>query len=372
MNEAMLRSIAVARRVTLVETPRQVAQATYKVRTVARFDALTARGGGEIQQVSTAHALRELGVDAGPWRPWEETLASGDVLHLFGSRPEFLPIVNAARAQGAKVALSTISWFDWKNILREPLSPARRAAAAIRYAARAVLPSLPSWRRELYHAADVLLPNSQAEADQLVRLFEIPASKIRVVPNGVEERFAAAKPTAFFEKFGLRDFVFCPGRIEPRKNQLELVIALSGSQHTLVIAGDVVAGCEEYAARCREAAGANVHFIGRLEHRDPLLASAYAASACVALVGWYETPGLAALEGAATGAALVVPQGGSASEYFGPWAEYVSPGRPQQLRAAVEAALQRPRSRELAMLVTQHFSWRQAALTTKEAYASLF
>lgn len=372
MNEAMLRSIAVARRVTLVETPRTEAEPTLKVRTVARFDAFTARGGGEIQQASTAQALRELGVDAQPWRPWEESLAPGEVLHVFGSRPEFLPLVQAAQAQGAKVALSTIAWFDWKNSWREPGSFARRATATVRYAARAACPSLPSWRRQLYHVADVLLPNSQAEAEQLTRLFHVPSSKIRVVPNGVEERFAAATPTAFVERFGLRDFVFCPGRIEPRKNQLELILALTGTPHTLVIAGDVVAGCENYAAACRSEAGTNVHFLDRLEHHDPLLASAYAAAACVALVGWYETPGLAALEGAATGVPLVVPRGGSASEYFGPWAEYVLPGNPPRLRAAVEAALRRPRSRELAELVSRHFSWRQAATITKEAYASLF
>lgn len=371
MNEALLRSIAVARRVTLVESPR-CADGTLKVRTVARFDALTARGGGEIQQSSTEQALCDLGVDARPWRPWEEPLGPGDVLHIFGSRPEFLCLAQAARSQGAKVAVSTIAWFDWKNIWREPSSLAERATATVRFAARAALPQIPSWRRTLYHTADVLLPNSQAEAEQLIRYFQVPAAKTHVVPNGVDERFAAATPNAFQERFGLRDFVFCPGRIEPRKNQLELIRALSETEHLLVIAGDAVAGCEGYAEECRRAAGRNVHFIGRLEHRDPLLASAYAAAACVALVGWYETPGLAALEGAATGVPLVVPQGGSASEYFGPWAEYVSPGDYRRLRNAVESALRRPRSAELSRLVTQHFSWRQAAATTKEAYASLF
>ncbi len=37
----------------------------------------------------------------------------------------------------------------------------------------------------------------------------------------------------------------------------------------------------------------------RLDHDDPLLASAYAAARVFALPSWFETPGLAALEAAA-------------------------------------------------------------------------
>ena len=349
-------------------TPRTAA---LRVRSVARFDALTARGGGEIQQASTERGLGDLGIDARPWRPWEETLSHHDIVHVYGSRPELLPLMEAAKQQGARIALSPIAWFDWKNIWRESGTIVQRVGATTRYALRWAVPQIPSWRRRHYHSADLLLPNSQAEAEQLMRLFQIPPHKIRIVPNGVDDRFAAATPTLFEARFGLRDFVFCPGRIEPRKNQLELIQALAGSERTLVIAGDVVLGCCDYAEACRRAAGRNVHFIGRLDHDDPLLASAYAAAACVALVGWYETPGLAALEGAATGTPLVVPRGGSAQEYFGPWAEYVSPGNVCRLRAAIETAAQRPRSPELATLVTQNFSWQRVAETTREAYDAL-
>ena len=39
-----------------------------------------------------------------------------------------------------------------------------------------------------------------------------------------------------------------------------------------------------------------VSWLGRLDHHDPLLASAYAAARVFALPSWFETPGLAALE----------------------------------------------------------------------------
>jgi glycosyltransferase involved in cell wall biosynthesis len=339
-----------------------------RIRTAARFDARSASGGGEIQHLATTGALASLGLDARAWRPWDDELEPGDVLHLFGSRPEFLPLVESAGRRGAKVALSTIAWFDWRNPWREPGRFTSRAFAAMRYAMRAARPRTPSWRRDLYQAADLLLPNSQAEAEQLMRLFEAPASKIRVVPNGIDPRFAAATPDMFVREYGVSHFVLCPGRIEPRKNQLALIRALSASETTLVIAGDVVAGHEGYASECQRAAGPNVRFLPRFEHDDPRLASAYAAAACVALVGWYETPGLAALEAAATGTPVVVPCGGSAREYFGECAEYVRPHDLAGIRAAVDRAIAFGRRPELAELVVQNFTWRHAAQATRGAY----
>lgn len=341
------------------------------VRTVGRFDAMTASGGGEIQQSSTEEALRRLGIDARPWRPWEDRLRNGDVLHFFGSRPEFLPLIVAAKQQGARVALSTIAWFDWRNIWREADSLGQRAVHAVRYAARAAFPRLPSWRKRLYEAADVLLPNSQVEAKQLMRLFSVAAHRVRVVPNGIDPHLAAATPDAFRARYGLTDFVLSCGRIEPRKNQLSLIRALKGTGLKLVVIGDAAPGHEAYFAACRAAATPQVQFIGRLRHDDPLLASAYAAASCFALTSWYETPGLAALEAAATGTPLVLPRSGAAPEYFGSRARYVEPGNLPAIRRAVLAAAAQCRSSELAEAVTNQFTWRRAAETTMEAYGDL-
>jgi glycosyltransferase involved in cell wall biosynthesis len=347
---------------------RIVVSPTLRVRTVSRFDALEARGGGEIQKTATEEALCDLGVDARPWRPWTERLTPGDVLHLFGSRPEFVPLVDAAKQQGARIAVSTIAWFDWRNIWREPHSLAAKSINTIRYAARAACPALPSWRRRLYHAADILLPNSQAEAEQLVRLFRVPRSRIRVVPNGIDPRRTSVTRELFQKRFGAEDFVLCCGRIEPRKNQRALIQAVRGTGLDLVFIGNVVQGHEDYLRECRAEADDRVHFLGHLDHDDPLLASAYEAAACFALASWYETPGLAALEAAAAGTPLVVPSGGAAREYFGPWAEYVSPDDVPALRTAVLAAAGRGRNPNLAEFVRRNFTWRRAAETTLEAY----
>jgi glycosyltransferase involved in cell wall biosynthesis len=130
----------------------------------------------------------------------------------------------------------------------------------------------------------------------------------------------------------------------------------------------VVPGCEWYADRCRRAADGRVKFLGRLDHDDPLLSSAYAACGCLALVSWFETPGLVALEAGMSGVPLVLPEGGCAREYFGPMAAYVRPNDRTSIRGAVLAAVRSGRSPVLARHVREHFSWTAAARATRDGY----
>ena len=333
-----------------------------------KLTALDAPGGGEIQLLAMARELPSVGVHARLWRPWEEPLEGADLLHLFGSLPEHLPVVEAARRRGLRVALSTIAWFDSAAYWRGSRSLLGRLRACAGFFARAAWPRLPSWRRRLYHAVDLLLPNSNAEARQLIRYFGVPAERIHVVPNGADERFAQSGPCAFAGRIGSRGFVLYAGRIEPRKNQLGFLRAMRGTGVPIVVLGDAVPGCEAYLAACRRVAGPDVRFVGRIDHDDPLLASAYAACGCLVLASWYETPGLVALEAAMSGTPLVLPTGGCAREYFGDDALYVKPGDRAGIRRAVLAALDRARDPGLAQRVRRCFSWKAAAEATRQAY----
>ncbi len=342
-----------------------------RVRMVGKFTACDAPGGGEIQQHATQRSLCELGIDARPWRPWEEPFDQLDVLHLFGSRPEFVELAQAARRHGVKVVLSPIAWFDLPAYWNEARPFPRRLLACANHLLRGVYPSIPSWRRVLYHGVDLLLPNSQAEANQLQRLFGVEQAKIRVVRNGADPKFSAATSAAFVSRFGIREFVLCAGRIEPRKNQLALLRAMQGSDVPLIVLGDVVPGHEDYYAACRGLANGNTIFLDAFKPSDPLLASAYAASSCLAVVSWFETPGLVALEAGMLGKPLVLTDRGSAKEYFGALASYVSPGDIRGIRRAVVAAVVQSPNVELTRHVTDHFSWQSIAGETSRAYAKL-
>ena len=339
-----------------------------KVLLAGKLTAMAAPGGGETQLTALAQTLPSVGVEARLWRPWEDALAEADCLHLLGSVPEHVDVVAAAQRCGVPVVLSTIAWFELSNVWREPRPLWSQLVAGGKFLARAAVPRLPSWRRRLYQMADLLLPNSEAEAEQLQRYFGVSPERIRVVPNGADERFAEASPQPFQRRAGCRNFVLYAGRIEPRKNQLGFLRAMRDTDVPIVVLGDVVPGYEAYRDACRRVAGENVKFIDGIRHDDPLLASAYAACRCLALASWFETPGLVALEAAMQGVPLVLPAGGCAREYFGAWAEYVEPDDLRGIRRQVLAALTQPRRPELARMVRKRFTWKAAALATREAY----
>lgn len=351
--------------------PRLATPRSPRVLLASRLTALAAPGGGETQLAALAGALPEVGVEARLWRPWEDQLAEFDCLHLFGSLPEHLATVAAARQHNMPIALSPIAWFDLASRWHDSTSLPRRLVACSRHLARCAWPRFSNWRRRLYHQVDLLLPNSQAEASQLMRLFGVPAERIRVVPNGADVRFAQADPQPFTRLVSRRPFVLYAGRIEPRKNQLGFLRAMHGSGIPVVVLGDVVPGHEPYLAACHAAADGDVRFVPALAHDDPMLASAYAACGCLALASWFETPGLVALEAAMTGTPLVLTDRGPTREYFGELACYVSPASPGEMREAVCQAIRQPRDPRLASLVRERYRWSAAARATREAYDEL-
>ena len=74
---------------------------------------------------------------------------------------------------------------------------------------------------------------SRAVADELLRGFTVPPSKIEIVPNGVDDFFSPGS--------GSRDYLLYAGTLEPRKGIDDLVAAwrmLRGPRPRLVLCGD--------------------------------------------------------------------------------------------------------------------------------------
>jgi glycosyltransferase involved in cell wall biosynthesis len=327
-----------------------------------------APGGGENQLVQTGRYLDRLGVTVRPFQPWVDRLERARLVHLFGLSREGLELARVARARRMPVVVSPVCWYEPRALLALAGGPVRGAWHVARWAAQNVWPRWPRWRRELLGLADRVLPNSQAEADQLVRLFALDPARLHVVPNGVEPRFAEATPDLWHARFGTGPLVLYAGRVEPRKNVLGLVRAASATGLPLTVIGDAPPGHEPYLRACQAAAAGRVRWLPAVGHADPVLASAYAAARVVALPSWFETPGLTALEGALAGAAVVVTPYGCAREYFGDLVGYARPDRPAEVGRALEQAWRAGPDPRLAPHVAAHFLWSEVARRTREVY----
>jgi len=166
----------------------------------------------------------------------------------------------------------------------------------------------------------------------------------------------------------LKDFVLYTGRIEPRKNQLNLIRAMKGIDRDLVLVGDRVSGCSDYYDRCKKEAGGRVYFIPRMDHDSDMLRSAYSACEVFVLPGWFETPGLAALEAAAAGAKIVATEGGSTKEYFFDKALYIKPNNVKDIRKKIRNALDEEKTNGLKEFILDSFTWEKVAERTIEGY----
>ncbi len=329
-------------------------------------------GGGEVQLLKTKEHLEKLGVFVKFFDIWGDKLRDFDILHVFGSVKDALPMMEEAKRAGIKIVLSTICWYNWRSAWETPGSWVTRAAALGRHAGKVFFPFVPSERKRMMEISDVLMPNSESEALQLERFFQVPRSKIVIIPNGVDPAFSDAQAEPFIEKYSFRDFVLCVGRIEPRKNQLGMIRALSGTQVPFVLIGDFVKTYPDYYQACRKAAGPNVHFLGGIPHSSELLRSAYAACRTFLLASWLETPGLAALEAGLAGATIVITQEGATREYFKDLAVYVNPADHGSIRSGILAAHERKKDGLLQEHIRKNFSWEHTAQATLDAYQKLY
>jgi glycosyltransferase involved in cell wall biosynthesis len=328
-------------------------------------------GGGENQLVQTGRYLEDLGIIVRLFSPWLDRVDEARLLHLFGMSREGLELARVARARGVSVVLSPIAWFEPRAIAALAPDPFRRAWDLTKLGIKRLAPHTPGWRKSLLDLADLVLPNSQAEALQLTRLFRCDPRKIRVVPNGVQPTFTHASPDLFRSEYGSGDFVLYVGRIEPRKNLLGLIDAMAGSGLPLIAIGSAPPGHESYAEACLHAGRHFVRWTGPIDHDDPMLGSAYAAARVFALPSWFETPGLAALEAALAGCSVVVTPYGCTREYFGERVAYARPDRPGEIVSAILRAWENGPDPRLASHVGSRFLWSDVAQRTAEAYDQL-
>jgi glycosyltransferase involved in cell wall biosynthesis len=328
-------------------------------------------GGGEVQLVKTGMALEARGCAVGLFNPWRDRLAEARLVHLFGLHPEGETLARLAKSAGIGVVVSPICWYDprahWE--MASGWIPGLAGWAkwgALRHAAPL---RRRAWRSRLLHYADAVLPNSEAEADQIHRLLGIALSRLHVVPNAVDPADQPADRILTEHRFGTSDFVLYVGRIEPRKNVLGLIRACRDIAKPLVVVGDAPAEQADYLRQCRHAAG-DVRFVGAMPKGDPLLESALATARVFALPSWFETPGLAALEAAAYGTPVAITVRGSTREYFGDAVAWCDPADPATIRAAIDEAWHRPSPARFALAdrIRGEWTWPETARITEGIY----
>jgi glycosyltransferase involved in cell wall biosynthesis len=327
-----------------------------------RPDHASQEGGDTVHATRTAEQLTQFGVDVEVSGEVAPDLDRYDLVHLFNTEivePTFRHALRA-RSCGIPVVLSPVFWRG-EPIRDEAFAVADRENLSRReWAMRAIV----------YGLADVLVPNSQAEADVIAARFPVRSDLVIVAKLGVDPAFAHGDGARFSERHGLpqRGFVLSAARIEPRKNQHRLIMACTELGVPLVLAGAVYEDRRAYADECKALAaegGTDVRFLPHLGAAE--LADAYAAARVHALPSLWESVGLSSVEAALAGCAVVSTDNCGVHEYLGDEAWYCDPESFEAIREAVASAWASEPSHDLpaaAALAT----WPESARATVAAY----
>ncbi|MBU2633738.1 MAG: glycosyltransferase [Nanoarchaeota archaeon] len=321
--------------------------------------AFQAPGGGEILLLKTLEYLKKNKIKVKLFNKWEDNIKNFDLLHSFGLSNNCHDLINYTHK---KIPIVVTTIYSWPSI-RFALKSGIKNKDRLKLSAYAIKHNFPiinksTTVKKILDKANLIIPDSWIEAKLLSKKFNIKEDKFYPVPNGVDKRFYKTKPNEFIKKYGLKDFVLYAGRVEPRKNVLNLIKSLNKTKIPLVIIGSPsYQGGKEYYNLCKKIANKNIHFIKEVSHESTLLESAYAASKVTVLPSWLETPGLSALEGGLAGSNIVITSRGTSIDYFKNHALYINPFDNKDIKNKIIKAYNKEKNKELAEHIKKNFLW---------------
>lgn len=347
-------------------------------------------GGDSVQLLQTKRCLESLGVAVDISTELEPDLRGYDLVHLFNLTRVQESCFQARNAmkQDKPIVLSTIYWpFDEfasagghgiVGFLGKHLSTDsfERLKAVAKYFVRGersrasrylITHSFTDMQRETVELSDLCLPNSETEMRRLIESLRCHERPYVVVPNAVDLD-AAAEASSMDKDEAIEYDLVCVGRIEPRKNQLALLKAIAGTSLTLALIGKCAPGQRNYfeAVRRESSLNPNVRYIESIPNRE--IYKLYRKCRVSVQPSWFETPGLASLEAAAMGCAVVVSTGGTTRDYFGNDAFYCDASNSASISSAIKSAISTGPSKKLEDRVKSDFTWTRAAEKTLLGY----
>jgi len=221
--------------------------------------------------------------------------------------------------------------------------------------------AFPRWHRlygrvgleRVLRAADAIIAVSEFSRREVNAFADVPAERIRVVPNGVDALFTPAGPRAD------GDYVLAVATLEPRKNLARAVEAATA------------AGVELRVVGARGWGGVDVPgWVGEVP--DAELAALYRGARCVVYPSLYEGFGLPVLEAMACGTPVVTSRETAMEEVAGPAAVLVDPLDSSAIAAGIhEASSRRDELVAAGLARAGVFTWDRTADAVVEIWREL-
>ena len=280
---------------------------------------------------------------------WTDNILDFDIVHIFKSSAENYSLVKYAEDNGIPVVVSSV------------VPSTKRFVILANRILCSVLPVYTDWFMNgfVLRHADAICAQTEKEKRFIARTYKIPANKIWVIPNGVSLSFEGSNGDAFSKATNINQkYVLQVGRFDSNKNQLNTIKAVKGTNIQLVLIGGPDKNEPGYYEQCREIAGENVHFLGWIDHDDPVLKGAYENATVVVLPSYKEIFGNSLFEGGAFGANLVVSNALPVEEWgISQYCDMIDPSSVSDIKGKLSAAIQKDKNRLVEEIIRSSFTW---------------
>ncbi|MCB0337558.1 MAG: glycosyltransferase, partial [Bdellovibrionales bacterium] len=345
-----------------------------------RPNMFTQRGGDTVVIEKTVAKLHELGVDAVIDEAGREDISQFDIVHLYNfTLPQMVE-------QQAREALAANKPFVVTTLNEDVPSFHNQSHAVsaqlVEYVGRG---QDASWYEAHKVSIDKIAPcpmfDNTWTVEHASMLFTCGPAETKVLQHYyptariAEARVSHELPEdqpadLFINTYGIEDFILCVGRLESRKNQLQVLKALEHVDLPVVLVAGDFSYQREYAEAVRSFKRRGPTIV--LDHlSDELLASAYKAAKVHVLASWFEFPGLVSLEAAYFDCNVVVSDAGTTRDYFGDNAWYCSPGDESSILQAVLAAYYSPLNEETKSVALNNHDWKRCASVYIRSYEAI-
>lgn len=235
-------------------------------------------------------------VDAKLFNKWEDKITEYEILHVFKPGIQNYAFIMHAKRNGVPVVVSSIVPSESKKKIKIKKLIDRCVNLNTPY----------RFMKKIFNVADVVIAETIFEKDYLIFAYGVDEAKVYVIPNGVSFSEQYVDSSYFEEVTGIREqFVLQVGRFDRNKNQLSTIQAVQGTDIHVVFIGGPDKDDMKYYDECVSAATDNVHFLGWVDHNNPLLQSAYRACHSFILPSYSEILGNALIEAASFGANII-------------------------------------------------------------------
>ncbi|MBG9785020.1 glycosyltransferase [Shouchella lehensis] len=219
-------------------------------------------------------------------------------------------------------------------------------------------------QKEIIRESDLVITLAEKEAIEINRDFDLTISTTDylIVKNGVN---LPSKQVNFKKK---KYDVLVVGRIEPRKNQLNIIKALAGSDIKVLFVGKENGNSKSYVnefkkqIKCNE----NMSYLGAVEYEK--MKEVYMASKVHLSASWFEVTPLVDIEALYFGCNIVTTENSFSEEYLGEFAEFVNPSNIEDIKGKIIKSLGKPQIQNAQVYIKNNFNWERSTKLLFESY----